>query len=146
MLHRYCLIFSFFDFSRAHTDENECLWNFGFTYSREEQEQPEDYPQTRNNPFNIRAHGLDYVDFETKTIVRAATNSMTGYQPKFMHATTNGHRVKQFGASLPVSKHIVKALKEMTTKQKKGEWEPLVRISTGPEDSGSHLEKPYYVS
>jgi hypothetical protein len=135
--------------SRAHTDQNESPWNFGFTFAREAEEEPEDRMMTRGfvNKFLVRPHGLDYVDFETKTIVRAAPNTMTGFQPKYMHGTTNGHRVRQFGAALPVSSHIVKALQESLTNKQELE-KPLMRVHTANEQgkSDDYLEPPYYCS
>jgi hypothetical protein len=96
---------------RAHTDKNECVWTYGLTYSRIEEQEPTDRPHVRTNKYDVPAYGLDYVDFETRVIVRAAAGTMTAFRPEFLHGTTNGHRVQQQGVACTVSSHIVKALR-----------------------------------
>ena len=49
---------------------------------------------------------LDYVDFETRTIIRAGAGSMFAYQPSRMHGTTVGHRIRQHGTCSTSSRHI----------------------------------------
>jgi hypothetical protein len=90
----------------AHTDETTTTWLIGLTCSREVDFPPENTPTTRNNPWQIAPHGLDFVEFETRVIVRAAPGTMTLLQPRYMHGTTRGHRVIQLGVSMSSSQHV----------------------------------------
>jgi hypothetical protein len=100
----------------VHSDQCSTTWSIGLTCSRDIQDPPEGVKETRNSPWKIPAHGLDYVDVDIKVIVRGAAKTLTAFQPKWRHGTTRGHRIIQLGCALTSSCHVSDAYQEALKK------------------------------
>src|ERR1700744_5363725 len=93
--------------SPAHTDRNWTTWAIGFHCHRAEL--PSHTRSTRQISLNIPPHGLDCCDMETRTMIRAANNSMILFQPEHLHGTTPGYRMEQLSLNIVNSCHVLEA-------------------------------------
>ena len=60
----------------------------------------------------MAAFGNDYIEMETKVIIRAAENSLTAFQPEFTHGSTVSYNVEQLGVAMTSSKRVLDAYNE----------------------------------
>lgn len=87
-----------FLYSWLHRDKSYTDWSLGFTARRIEHPEPQQTRyNTRFSAKQIPPFGNDYVEYETRIIVRGKENSMTAFQPKFLHGSTVSYRVDQIG-------------------------------------------------
>jgi hypothetical protein len=101
-------------FSCAHTDKCFTEWAFGFTATRQEGGFHDHGHPTRHNERaqGIPPFGLEYVDFESKLLVRAAPNSLSAFKPKHPHGSTFSHGIHQLGLSITSSTRVLEAFKK----------------------------------
>jgi len=56
--------------------------------------------------------GNDYVEYDTRVIIRGAENTLTAFQPAYYHGSTASHKVRQIGVAMTSSKRVYDVYKK----------------------------------